>query len=255
MKLYSAALTATGNTLLVNEDSYYINGVYKAEACRSEEAHEGIASDDGVYAVCDGVGGEHNGYVASYLCARLLEDFKDRDISAYAPYFQKANQLVCAYIREQQNQKSGSTVALLCVHHGKAVVYNIGDSRVYRLRENVLSQLSVDHTNAQRLVNMGCLTSEQAGSDPARHILTQHIGIFEEEFLIEPYQSEEFAVYPGDRFLLCSDGLTDKLTPTDLRELMADGTRKPKIICRRLVDAALKSGSKDNITALIVDVR
>ena len=89
MELNSAALTATGNTRLVNEDSYYLNGSYKKQACSDEESHENRTADYGIYAVCDGMGGEHNGYVASYLCARLLEDFQGHDITDFLPYLKK----------------------------------------------------------------------------------------------------------------------------------------------------------------------
>lgn len=255
MELNSTALTATGNTRLVNEDSYYLNGNYKEQACSNEESHENRTADYGIYAVCDGMGGEHNGYIASYLCARLLEDFQGRDISDFLPYFERANHLVCDYIREHDNLKSGSTAALICISGSKAVVYNIGDSRVYLCRNKELCQLSVDHTSAQRMVNMGCLTSEQAKKDRSRHTLTQHIGIFEEEFVIEPYKSEPFSIQPGDRFLLCSDGLSDSVDTHILNEILSDNTRSTKTACRRLVDYALANGSKDNITALVVDVR
>lgn len=86
---------------------------------------------------------------------------------------------------------------------------NVGDSRVYFFRSGVLHQITRDHSKSQRLVSMGILTEEEARNHPSKHELTQHLGIFPEEMLIDPEFSDPLDVHPGDLFLLCSDGLTD----------------------------------------------
>ena len=254
MQIKSAALTAIGKARSINEDSFYINGIYKEKAMAKEESFVNTSQNRGLYAVCDGMGGANDGFVASYICARLLEDYQSKGVDEMESYFTEANRMVCKYIDEHNGKPTGSTVAAVFADNGCATVFNIGDSRVYFLRESELTKISVDHTSAQRMVNMGLLSAEQADKDASRHTLTQHVGIHESELVIEPYRSKPIFLKKRDRFMLCSDGLYESINETVIKSIISDLSAEPMEICRRLVDSGANSGGKDDITVVIIDI-
>jgi S-DNA-T family DNA segregation ATPase FtsK/SpoIIIE len=146
--------------------------------------------------------------------------------------------------------RMGTTVALLCVFHGKIHLYNIGDSRIYHFRRGKLEQLSEDHTPVFCAVKMGLMTKEQARKHPHRSKLTQHLGIAEKEMIVKPFRK---TVKPkeNDVFLLCSDGLTDMVDDAGIENMLrlqnnADGAVKA------LIDTALENGGRDNICIILI---
>ena len=145
----------------------------------------------------------------------------------------------------------GSTLAALYIDEGKILCCNIGDSRCYRLRGGRLEPLSTDHNKAGRMVEMGVLTPEQAARHPSRHELTQHLGIFEEEMIIQPAFHGPEALQQGDIFLLCSDGLTDMVSEADITTCLS-GDSSPEEKAEKLISMALAGGGKDNVTVLVV---
>ena len=145
----------------------------------------------------------------------------------------------------------GTTFAALYVDKQEAVVVNVGDSRVYRLHQGVLRQLSHDHTLVQSMVKLGVITREQALTHRDRHKLTQHIGIDETEMIIEPAISDRILLEVGDTYLLCSDGLTDMVSDKEIQRLLGMG-KSSLDTANMLIKAALKAGGNDNITVLVV---
>ena len=131
----------------------------------------------------------------------------------------------------------GSTVAALYIDKNTAVCCNLGDSRVYLLREGHLRQMS----------------TETARKGSIKHRLTQHLGIFSDEFVIEPFISENIELQDNDLFLLCSDGLTDMLGDKEIKEIL-EQELDPKSTSETLVNAALNNGGIDNVTALVIQV-
>jgi len=122
-----------------------------------------------------------------------------------------------------------------------------GDSRVYRLRDGQLTQMTKDHTVAQDKYARGELTARQAASHRTAHILTRAVGVHQTLHLELDYRP----VQPADRYLVCSDGLYNELTRAELRQLLGSGSIEEALDA--LVDGALDNGGGDNITAIVVE--
>lgn len=250
-----AVSTHEGRVRENNEDNFWVDGHFR-EDVEKKELHLGGRAGLSRFAaaICDGMGGESNGETVSLLAVECIRPhtFYELPDAAIADV-QAANQRICRYIGEQGGIRSGSTLAALYIDTGRAVSCNVGDSRVYLFRGNRLRLLSKDHNRARYLVDSGQMTEDQARSSSARHTLTQYLGIFEEEMLLEPWFSEPVAVEDGDLFLLCSDGLTDMLLDEEIARILSEGNR-PEKQAEALVKAALSGGGRDNITVVVVQV-
>ena len=146
----------------------------------------------------------------------------------------------------------GTTFVSASFYDNQVCIMNLGDSRAYALQNGRLTQLSRDHTVVSSMVYMGRLTVSQAKNHPERHKLTQHLGIFEDEMIIEP--SIAVSNYElGDRFLLCSDGLTDSVDDLQIQGILSVG-KAPAEIAEALYEQALDCCSKDNITVVIMEI-
>lgn len=253
VKLSGFAATHVGEIRRNNEDNYYINGQYKKEMDALTDACQND-SDYGRYlcAVCDGMGGEAFGETAAFIAVKTLDKYLNTDFRKKSDeYIEKANKLICDEIEKNDGARIGTTLALLYIQNETAVAYNVGDSRIYLYRKNKLRQLSEDHNQTQRLVRLGLLKQSDARNHKDKHKLTQHLGIFPEELIIEPYISQEISIKQGDIFLLCSDGLTDMLTDEEIAEFL----KQEKDIKKKgedLIQAALQHGGKDNVTVVLV---
>jgi PPM family protein phosphatase len=223
---------------------------------RSNEDAFGYSVKKGIYFVCDGMGGAAAGEVASamavdelmrllggFAAASPLEDAVRQAISA-------ANQAI--YARAQSNPRfdgMGTTLVGLATEGRRIFVFNVGDSRCYRLRDLHLEQISLDHSLVEEQVRMGRMTRAEAQCSPLRHVITRALGTQES---VEP---DLFALEakPGDLFLLCSDGLTGKIDDSLMASMLAEDLPLDEL-CAKLVDAANKAGGPDNITCLLVRV-
>jgi PPM family protein phosphatase len=126
-------------------------------------------------------------------------------------------------------------------------IVHVGDSRAYLLREGCLHRLTRDHTYVQLLVDSGQLSKEEAASFGARHVLVNALGGFDEEVEVDVDQLE---LMSGDRVLLCSDGLTDLVDDDAIRQVLVESQTSAEAV-RRLVDAALAGGGRDNVTVVV----
>jgi len=256
IKSSATAYTHIGNVRSNNEDNYSLNGKYKSNTDVKEDLCFGnIAKETQVYSVCDGMGGQEFGEKASLIAVKTLVEFAGKKFDkAVTKYIEKTNKLICTEIDKNSGVRIGTTLSLLYINEqNKAIAYNIGDSRVYMLRSGELSQLSIDHTQAQRLIELGLLQKENANNHKSKHKLTQHLGIFPDELIIEPHISEEVELRQGDIFLLCSDGLTDMLTDDEIEEVLS----KPEDttdLARLLVNNSLDRGGKDNVTVVVIKI-
>lgn len=152
----------------------------------------------------------------------------------------------------QRNQKSGTTIVMMLVKEGRALLANVGDSRIYRLRNGKLEQMSVDHSKVQRMISMGILTPEQAKTDPSRHVITQYLGM-PSEIKVSPYILSEVELHKGDVYVLCSDGLTDMVEDDQMEAILKEKER-PKEAVQELLKAALENGGRDNVTIMILRI-
>ena len=143
------------------------------------------------------------------------------------------------------------TVTIRTWHRGDKGASMYRDFDLFR--DGELRQLTTDHCKSQRLIAMGVLTEEQARKHPSKHELTQHLGIFEEEMIIEPEFGEALTLQPGDEFLLCSDGLTDMVEDRDIAALLG-ANETPYAQADALLHTALENGGRDNVTILVLRV-
>lgn len=198
-KIDGAARTHTGRVRSNNEDNFYLLGRYREDVEKGEDEAVCRAADRRfLAAVADGMGGEEQGEKASLMAVKALKPCTFEEIKAEAvSAIDKANREICEEIEGRGGRRMGSTLVSLYMDEGKAVCCNVGDSRAYLLREGRLSQLSVDHNKAGRMVELGVLTPEQAARHPSRHELTQHLGIFADEMVIEPAMSQPVELAAG----------------------------------------------------------
>ena len=220
----------------------------------------------GLFAVADGVGGYEGGEVASAIVVAELAAFFTRYVddpastwpfrtepnrslpeNALAVAVQQAHRGIEAR-REGKLASMASTVAALSVGSGAAVIAHCGDSRVYRLRADVLTQLTRDHSLYQQLLASGAADLPPPNEYPFKNVVTRVLGTeqHEAEVRTEP-------LCDGDVFLLCSDGLVEGAPDPLIAELLA--SERPRGSCSRLVREAYDRGSRDNITALVVSVQ
>lgn len=233
-----AALTDVGRARERNEDAYF--------------------GGDNVFAVADGLGGHNAGDVASRLAVEPIAAFDrsfggvspDRIADALSKAVLDANRAV--YQRAQADAKvrgMGTTLTVLAIADSSAHLAHVGDSRCYLIRDGEISQLSSDHTLVARMVAEGKLTPEQAETHPQRSILTRALGA-EPEIDVDTL---EIQIQPGDRLVLCSDGLSSTVGDEQIRLTLADSTDLREG-CRRLVEAANSLGGPDNITVVLLEV-
>jgi protein phosphatase len=220
----------------------------------SNEDAFGFSVERGVYVVCDGMGGAAAGEIASSLAVDEVMRLLSARTEA-VPLPAVAEQALCAanqaiFTRSQRNYKlngMGTTLVGLVVEERQVWVLNIGDSRCYRLRNNCLEQLTVDHSLVEEQVRMGRMTHSEALRSPFRNVITRALGT---QSRVTP-DILEIEAEPGDLFLLSSDGLTRELADPEIESLLgAGGTGEPSLraLCSRLVEAAKKAGGHDNIT-------
>jgi protein phosphatase len=224
----------------------------------SNEDAFGISAEHGVYVVCDGMGGAAAGEVASALAVsevlRVLTGRSEAESEA-APLedvvqaaARVANHTIHSRAqRDPQLLGMGTTLVGLVTEGPRVLVFNVGDSRCYRMRNSTLVQISQDHSLVEEQVRMGRLTHAEALRAPHRNVITRALGT---EISVEP-DLFELKAEAGDLFLLCSDGLTGEL-PDLLIESMLAADLSLNELCARLVDAANRAGGHDNITCLLV---
>ena len=209
-----------------------------------------------LYAVADGMGGHGSGDVASSLAIGALTDCAQRlPLSADAvldAVFDANRAILDATAERGETEGMGTTLtglALIETSGGShLIVFNVGDSRVYRLAEGRLDQITVDHSEAEELVAAGTLTRDQARTYPRRNIITRALGS-------DPPPTPDHWLLPaigGDRYLLCSDGLFGELPDDQIVPLLEAGS--PQEAAGALVAAADAAGGRDNITVVVVDV-
>ncbi|MGH3154148.1 MAG: PP2C family protein-serine/threonine phosphatase [Streptosporangiaceae bacterium] len=224
--------SAIGQVRLVNEDSY-------------------LALPP-LYAVADGMGGHQAGDLASALAVGALAArarVSPLSVEAVLAALDEANQ---AIIRNGEADSMGTTItglaSLETAGGSHLMVFNVGDSRVYRMAGGRLDQVTVDHSEVQELVLAGTLTRDQARTHPRRNIVTRALGsasaLCPDHWLLP--------AIAGDRYLLCSDGLFNELPDDQILALLSVGD--PQQAAATLVAAADAAGGHDNITVVVVDI-
>lgn len=241
----AAALTDRGRKRTSNEDAF------------------GYSIEDGVYLVCDGMGGAAAGEVASSLAIeevlRLVALHRPQEgsepLSAEAlaqESARSANQLI--HERSTRNPRlrgMGTTLVGILTGDRVACIFHVGDSRCYRLRSGKLERVTNDHSLVEEEIRRGRMTPAEALRSPLRNVITRALGT---QNTVEP-EIATSPVEPGDLFLLCSDGLSRELSDQRMEELLNAGLAASSPLaelCAALIQAANKAGGHDNITCILL---
>jgi protein phosphatase len=236
LKLAWAGATAVGRVRQGNEDAFL--------------------AETSVFVVADGMGGHNAGEVASELAVTTMRyALRDKVTTTeqLRELVQTANTTIYTASLDDSTQRGmGTTLtALLTIPdiNDRVLIANVGDSRTYVLRDGVLSRITTDHSYVQELVNEGVITADDARKHPQKNIVTRALGI--DRYVAVDVFSHD--VQPGDRFLLCSDGLVDEVTDAHIADILA-ANEVPTDAATALVLAANDLGGRDNITLVVVDV-
>ncbi|MEU9026170.1 PP2C family serine/threonine-protein phosphatase [Streptomyces sp. NPDC048383] len=206
-------------------------------------------------AIADGMGGQAAGEVASSevisTLVQLDDDVPGSDIlTALSVAVQRANDQLRVMVEEDpQLEGMGTTLTALLWTGQRLGLVHVGDSRAYLLRDGVLTQITQDHTWVQRLVDEGRITEEEATTHPQRSLLMRALGSGD---IVEPDLSIR-EVRAGDRYLICSDGLSGVVSHQTMEETLAD-YHGPNETVQSLIQLALRGGGPDNITCIVADV-
>ncbi|TFB75235.1 serine/threonine-protein phosphatase [Cryobacterium glaciale] len=223
---------------------------------RSNNQDSGYAGRS-LFVVADGMGGHAGGDVASSIATkRIIEADKpyasaqDAEFALQAALIGANAQLAETVFEHAELTGMGTTVSAIIVLENEVAIAHIGDSRIYLLRERELSQITIDHTFVQRLVDSGRITEAEAMVHPRRSVLMRVLGDVEASPEID---TSILATIAGDRWLLCSDGLTGVVSHTAIASALASGANAQDV-ADLLVKESLDGGAPDNVTVVIVDI-
>lgn len=238
-----AAASDIGRVRKINEDSYF--------SYRNDKLIGGM--------VADGMGGCNAGEVASRMTAMIVKDYIIRGFSPDMDYvrlgdmikraFIEANTEIYEYARHhEETDGMGTTASMAFVYKGKLIVVHVGDSRVYTINEESIRQITTDHSFVQELVSRGSITSDAAKNHPQKNLITRAIGS-------EPSIKVDVNIqdYCGETVLICSDGLTNMVSDSQIMQIMNEHTDLQEAVSG-LIGLANKKGGIDNITCLAFSI-
>ena len=249
MRITSCGITDVGMKRTNNEDNYLIN------------------DELNLFVVCDGMGGHVGGEYASAIAVTTVEEVltsieqdPDMAMGEEDDPIERTRERVRYAIRlagkrifekataEPEYKGMGTTALVLVIDRGNFFIAHVGDSRGYLLREGRIEQLTEDHSLVNEKIRAGLLTPEQARHHKLKNIITRSLGYTEDVEI----DIQVRAVRRGDRFLLCSDGLSNLVDTGEMGELIR--SMSPQDAARRLVQVACERGGDDNITAIVARV-
>ncbi|KRA25145.1 protein phosphatase [Microbacterium sp. Root61] len=223
---------------------------------RSNNQDSGFAGSN-LFVVADGMGGHAGGDVASSLAVGRLEALdqpfastSEAELALRDAIADTAAELIDTVVMRPELAGMGTTVSALLMVDDYAVIAHIGDSRVYLYRDGALTQITTDHTFVQRLVDSGRITPEEARYHPRRSVLMRVLGDMDPDPELDTFI---MPTQPGDRWLLCSDGLSGVVDDTHTSKAMGLGLA-PGRTADVLLKQALDAGAPDNVTIVLVDV-
>lgn len=204
------------------------------------------------FVVADGMGGAHAGEVASQMLVEIVKIVLEnvstaRDEKLLARAILVANEKILeTAAAHEEYHGMGTTATILSLDGSTAHFAHVGDSRIYLLRGGEFKQITEDHSYVENLVRRGELTPEQARVHPMKNVLLQAVGAVKELSV----DAASFPVESGDKFLLCTDGLTNMVDDAQIAEILQTAENPADA----LIDAALNAGGKDNVTVIVAGV-
>ncbi len=230
----ASARTDVGLVRAVNEDNYLLSDV--------------------LFAVADGLGGHEAGEIASKMAVNMLEEYLLSSEGDPAKRLREAFTGINAaiYQRSMSDESCkgmGTTLTALLIQDGTAYIGHVGDSRAYLVRKNVIYQLTEDHSVVGELVRMGMLTKSVAKVHPQRNLLTRAMGTLPTVDM----EIVDSKVEPGDRFILCTDGLSGAIEDSGILDVVMSQQAPPAVV-DELITLANQNGGFDNVTVVAVFV-
>ncbi len=238
-----SCITHIGNVRSINQDNFICDRTYfETNNLKMAFPISGtvLAERPVLFGVFDGMGGEECGEVASYIAAREASTIpvKKDGVQTLVNYCEQANAKICEYAKDNSISSMGTTAAILLCSRKEITLCNIGDSKIFRFANGELEQISKDHVAISAF-----------GTKPP---LSQNLGIPPDQLLIEPYLSQG-RYKNGDKYLICSDGLTDMLTLDVIKKLMNHESVEESAL--NLVSKSLENGGKDNVTVILIEIK
>ena len=234
-----------------------------------EHNEDAIASDlsIGLLLLADGMGGYKAGEVASeiaalMIAAELTESMQHGTRSQSLPRRLSESKIMIDAVKKtnatiyhiSQNEPQcagmGTTLVVAIFTDNQLIVGHIGDSRLYRLRGEILTQLTEDHSLIQEQINAGLISLEQAEVSTKKNLVTRALGVDEEVEL----ELQVFEVAVGDVYLLCSDGLSDLVKDVAIAKILVDANDNMIVAANKLIETANENGGSDNISVIIAQV-
>ncbi|MFT5427284.1 MAG: serine/threonine protein phosphatase PrpC [Gammaproteobacteria bacterium] len=210
--------------------------------------------ETGMWVVADGMGGHAAGDIASQMIVnslkkvheglsleRYIDDIEDTLITVNQKLIDKASE-------SAKRTTIGSTVVMMLTYDKYCIYLWAGDSRLYRLRDSELRQMTTDHSQVEQYVEQGLISREEAAVHPHGNMITRAVGATPNFFLDMDIQEMK----KGDRYLLCSDGLTKHTEDHEFQDILGNGSAEE--ICKEMIDITLDRGAGDNVTAIVIDI-
>lgn len=226
-------------------------------------------TNQGIFTVCDGMGGHNCGEIASFIAVRNLSKIKDKilkndniksSIENFQKYIQYTNRDILKFSKKDIETKGmGTTLVSLIIKNEKAALINIGDSTAFAYEQNKLTKITKSHTEGQRLLDIGIISKDEVKKLRIKNALTRFLGM-SEEMGTPVGDVYEIDINNDMYFILCSDGLTDVVSEDKIEEILNQSRDESiKTIGRNLVNKALigdknTKGGRDNITVVIVKI-
>ena len=213
-----------------------------------------------LFILADGMGGAKAGEKASQVAIQTIRDYVRLNFIKIERTKEEIEELIRKAMVEANREVfelsqaykeysgMGTTVLVALIYRGRLYIGHIGDSRVYRLRQSVLRQLTKDHSYVQELLRQGSITIEEAKNHPQKNVLLKALGC--DRDIVPDVITKGFV--KGDIILLCSDGLTNMVDDKQIYEIIMKNTSDLNVACKMLIDTANRNGGADNISAIII---
>jgi protein phosphatase len=237
----------------------------------NNEDNFSIDEELGLFIVADGMGGHASGEIASEMAVEIInknyqQTLKGKTQTLVGPYDHTlspatnrllssariANRAIFeAAQKTDKYHKMGTTLVALLLQERTAILASVGDSRIYRIRKGSIEQLTQDHSLVNQQLKLGLITEEEARTSKAKNIITRAFGLRRNV----PIDVNEQMIQEDDRFVLCSDGLTDLIKDDEILNMVLNNTGELSEACDRLIQMAKQKGGHDNITVILVHLR
>ncbi|MGE5299578.1 MAG: PP2C family protein-serine/threonine phosphatase [Acidobacteriota bacterium] len=252
MRVEACYITNVGKIRRNNEDSLLLNNLVVSETNLERVGCVASSEERQIYAVADGMGGHQRGEVASRTVLEMLKDkyLAVEDTGDLIDIMKSAKSALNWLVEKDRDSYGlGTTATGLFVGAGRCFLFHCGDSRLYRLKGNVLERLTKDHSLVQRLLEEGVITEEEMRKHPQKNILTSAL-IGDMQSASPAVEVREVSLSGRETFLLCSDGLWESVSRQDMQECFLPLHGETEC----LFDKAMASGARDNISMIVVKI-